>query len=961
MRCSVLLVLVICLAAALASRHHPRHVVLRGHPTINTESEPSYSEESYSSSKSQFIVHMRGPVHHDDVASLEKDLGVTFDSYLPHNSFLMFAPSSVAKAARLHRLVLWVGAYRPEYKISTDIISAIEALPKETTVVNLDVTTVRLTAKELVQTVNELFAAIPTAVISPAAENVLNVIVSRKIVRAAIDALASVAAVHTIDLSAETVSIESHTFVSQVVEYGDNNLTPVTASGLDGTGQIIGSGDSGLSVRSCLFWDPITGFATSSRVFQSTTHRKLVLYNSTYGDFVDGTAHGTAAIGAAAGEYFVATDTLNNYEGQAPGAKVAFMDLQAGSNLTLNIPADLATNYFGPLVAAGAKVILNAWGSYNSRKQYTVQEQAVDAYLAANPTVIAVFSAGNDGAKGTGSISSPGSSKNAIAVGASQNLAAGFEDALNTAPITDLYNNYVTRLCTGANAVGANSDALWRDQTFCQGVAGNNAPCDASDQTQVCGVLQGPSGCCAFSNYEPFVGLSGCCVQTFLDVFKNSASYSLANVASFSSRGPTFDGRIKPDVMAPGESVKTPAATNTVCPATLTDADRAAAVTVSSGTSIAAGVAAGAVAQVRQYFVDGYYPLGFENSGPSIEPESALVKAVLVAGATELSAISGSFKGLGAATWGSTSRYDAAQGFGRIELANSLLLNSTNFNSPFIWTVESGSLSTGGVWSKCLQFAVGATMPINIAIAWTDPAASPSAGVALVNNLDLSVSYQDNADPQIDERARGASVIYPNGLGQPDSFNNVERISVDPSPTKKYVTVRVFGANVPKGPQKFWIVITGEYTVGCSGIILCPRSCSGAGNCDTTSGTCNCTTAGVTGPECTAALTCGSLGNCSGNGVCNIAGQCICASGFDGSDCQNNVVGSSTSTSTSGRVTKKSGISTGVFVGVVIALFFFGCILALFIGVFGGLKYAEWRRQKAKAKANRMLSNDSRL
>ena len=85
-----------------------------------------------------------------------------------------------------------------------------------------------------------------------------------------------------------------------------------------------------------------------------------------------------------------------------------------------------------------------------------------------------------------------------------------------------------------------------------------------------------------------------------------------------SASGPTFDGRIKPDVCGPGTSV-TSAESHTRCD--LSD---------KQGTSMATPVVAGVTALIRQYFVEGWYPNGMKNAADAFVPMGALLKAVLV-------------------------------------------------------------------------------------------------------------------------------------------------------------------------------------------------------------------------------------------------------------------------------------------------------------------------------------------
>ena len=76
------------------------------------------------------------------------------------------------------------------------------------------------------------------------------------------------------------------------------------------------------------------------------------------------------------------------------------------------------------------------------------------------------------------------------------------------------------------------------------------------------------------------------------------------NLASFTSGGPTLDGRIKPDVVAPGHNI---ISAYPLTDAQVANGDTCGAVKM-SGTSMATPVAAGAMALLRQYFTDGYHP-----------------------------------------------------------------------------------------------------------------------------------------------------------------------------------------------------------------------------------------------------------------------------------------------------------------------------------------------------------------
>src|SRR5262249_11844798 len=118
---------------------------------------------------------------------------------------------------------------------------------------------------------------------------------------------------------------------------------------------------------------------------------------------------------------------------------------------------------------------------------------------------------------------------------------------------------------------------------------------------------------------------------------------NMENLASFSNHGPTLDGRIKPDIAAPGfvraatensgvtssfgnstSRTALDAAVNPVSP----DNNRSLALT--AGTSFSSPMVAGAALLVRQYFTDGYYPGGARNAPDGFNPSNALVKAIIL-------------------------------------------------------------------------------------------------------------------------------------------------------------------------------------------------------------------------------------------------------------------------------------------------------------------------------------------
>jgi hypothetical protein len=244
------------------------------------------------------------------------------------------------------------------------------------------------------------------------------------------------------------------------------------------------------------------------------------------------------------------------------------------------------------------------------------------------------------------------------------------------------------------------------------------------------------------------------------------------NAAGFSSRGPTSDGRVKPDVMAPGTNITS----------ALGDSSHTSnncLVQQLSGTSMATPTAAGASVLLRQYFADGFYPTGAATPANALEASAPLVKAVLLNGTLPLG------------TFG-----DGSFGWGRVFLDNNLYFGG-DARSLRVWNFSNAQGLTSGE-SRSFTVKVGAGQEFRATLVWFDPEGTPGAGAILVNNLDLSVSdgtnkYLGNVfDPS------GASVTG----GSADQLNTVEHVRL-PTPAAGTYTVTVMAAKVPGNGRRY--------------------------------------------------------------------------------------------------------------------------------------------------------------
>jgi subtilisin family serine protease len=215
-------------------------------------------------------------------------------------------------------------------------------------------------------------------------------------------------------------------------------------------------------------------------------------------------------------------------------------------------------------------------------------------------------------------------------------------------------------------------------------------------------------------------------------------------------RGPTADGRRKPDLCAPGRNVQS-ASSGASC-----------SVVQSSGTSMACPAVAGGAMLVREYFLKGFHPTGAAVPGDAIVPTGALVKAVLINSAVDLTGVVG---------------YPSdREGWGRILLGDALYFAGDRRQ---LWLVDrrhGEGLDTGGI--AVHRFRVREERePLKITLVWTDPPGTPSAEIWTVNDLDLEV-VAPNGDlyrGNVIDAAVGVSMVG----GVADLRNNVERVLVE--------------------------------------------------------------------------------------------------------------------------------------------------------------------------------------
>lgn len=254
------------------------------------------------------------------------------------------------------------------------------------------------------------------------------------------------------------------------------------------------------------------------------------------------------------------------------------------------------------------------------------------------------------------------------------------------------------------------------------------------------------------------------------------------DVAAFSSRGPTQDGRLKPDLVAPGTnivSVRSQALQPSVngwgpyLPL-------AGKYMFDGGTSMATPLVTGAAAVVRQYL---------RTVKGRRAPSGALIKATLIHAAQ--------YRAYRFEPCAPDWIADTSQGWGHLDLANVLAPPAP---IQVRWYDNVAGLNTGEStrWSCSVK---DLRVPLKITLAWTDYPGNAGRYPNLVNDLDLVVTSPS-----------GKTHYGSGGLrqsdGRPDRVNNVERVIISaPEPGRYQIRIRAF--NVPHGPQDFALVYSG--------------------------------------------------------------------------------------------------------------------------------------------------------
>jgi serine protease AprX len=467
--------------------------------------------------------------------------------------------------------------------------------------------------------------------------------------------------------------------------------------GYSGEGQSVAVADTGLDTgdRATLHGDFTENFAQG------------YIMGAGGESWADPQGHGTHVMGSVLGSGALSDGA---FRGGAYSSQLHAAGMWSAIFNNIMPPSDY-NRLMGEPLSAGARIHSNSWGSPRNLGDYDMNAARVDEFMWKNPDMLVLFAAGNSGVDGNmdgrideGSVSSPGTAKNVLTVGASENLLA--EGGIQR-PHGQLRDG----------------DKKWGVEPLKSDTLSNN-----------------PSG-----------------------------------LAAFSSRGPTRDGRLKPEIVAPGTNIVSARSHHPQATTLWGAYDEN--YSYAGGTSMATPLTAGAAAVAREYLV---------KARAVSSPSAALVKGALIHTAFDL--FPGQY-GVGAQQELPTQRPNVHEGYGRVNMDQLTVLGGET-----ILVDERVGLATGESKSWTVTAPAGAT--VRATLVWTDAPGSPSAGKMLVNNLDLEV-----------QSARSGLLAT-----LADSVNNHEMVELKRVASGRY-KVSVRGTNVPSGragKQPFALLVSVE-------------------------------------------------------------------------------------------------------------------------------------------------------
>lgn len=641
-----------------------------------------------------YIVQHDGIIQPSWRESLEA-AGAIIRSYIPENAYLVEASPAVHETIRTTIPHTYLGEYKGEYRYDASTVALLASTTQTTAsgakaAVPTREFSILLFTEECREEVAAKIAKISGCSVSGADGKVIRAALTASAVRE----IASWPDVHWVEpfvmpTLCNNVAVQAPRMnVETVWPNGETGL------GLTGKGQIVAVADTGLDTGNM----NTLHAGVKGRVAKAHALGRV-------NDWSDPNGHGTHVVGSVLGNG-EESGGASKFKGVAYEATLVFQSTLDKDGYLTGIPDDLNT-LFAQAYADGARIHSNSWGSgrqddgsiggddaflglYGNGAyvlgDYENGSYQVDEFMFGHPDMLILFAAGNDG--------------------------------VDWSPQDG----------------GIDPDSIGSQPT-----AKNCMTVGASENLRT----NGGFSCDAWSPWEKFG--KDCFPNDPIasDYISRPPANSNQGIAAFSSRGPCDDGRVKPDIVAPGTDILS---MRSSVGKTKWGAYNAY-YQYCGGTSMACPLVAGSAALVREWL---------QKKRSISNPDGATIKAILLAGAKTLAP--GQY-GTGKYQEIPDSYPNNVEGWGQVNLGNSLQ------NQVGLLVYDAQIIENGDTHTFAVKAMAGNAL--NIVMAYTDAPGGPGSAKALVNDLDLLVVSPD-----------GKTKTYPNSLTSADRLNNVEGVRI---------------------------------------------------------------------------------------------------------------------------------------------------------------------------------------